>query len=92
MGRRSPVPGWIEALGGRAMAEESSDCGVIYYTRYYRVRPGASLPDGPWLPTPRADLGYGLFSSFPGDNGTFAGLVAIPPGDQDLKKIGRAHV
>lgn len=85
MGRRSPVPAWIEGLGGWPMAEESSDCGVIYYTRYYRVRPGASLPDGPWLPTPRADLGYGLFSSFPGDNGTFAGLVAIPPGDQDLK-------
>jgi 2-polyprenyl-6-methoxyphenol hydroxylase-like FAD-dependent oxidoreductase len=85
MGRKSPVPGWIEALGARPMAEQSSDCGVIYYTRYYRIRPGASLPDGPWLPTPRADLGYGLFSSFPGDNGTFAGLVAIPPGDQDLK-------
>lgn len=87
MGRRSPVAGWIEALGGRPMTEESSDCGVIYYTRYYRVRDGASLPDGPWLPTPRADLGYGLFSSFPGDNGTFAGLIAIPPGDQDLKLL-----
>jgi 2-polyprenyl-6-methoxyphenol hydroxylase-like FAD-dependent oxidoreductase len=87
MGRRSPVPGWIAAFGGTPMAEESSDCGVIYYTRYYRVREGRSLPDGPWLPTPRADLGYGLFSSFPGDNGTFAGLVAIPPGDQDLKLL-----
>jgi 2-polyprenyl-6-methoxyphenol hydroxylase-like FAD-dependent oxidoreductase len=87
MGRRSPVPGWIEGLGGRPMSEESSDCAVIYYTRYYRVREGASLPDGPWLPTPRADIGYGLFSSFPGDNGTFAGLIAIPPGDQDLKLL-----
>jgi 2-polyprenyl-6-methoxyphenol hydroxylase-like FAD-dependent oxidoreductase len=87
MGRRSPVAGWIESLGGTPMAEESSDCGVIYYTRYYRVRDGATLPDGPWLPTPRADLGYGLFSSFPGDNGTFAGLIAIPPGDQDLKVL-----
>jgi 2-polyprenyl-6-methoxyphenol hydroxylase-like FAD-dependent oxidoreductase len=87
MGRRSPVPDWIESLGGTPMAEESSDCGVIYYTRYYRVRDGATLPDGPWLPTPRADLGYGLFSSFPGDNGTFAGLIAIPPGDQDLKVL-----
>ena len=85
MGRRSPVPEWIEAFGGTPMAEDSSDCGVIYYTRYYRVRQGATLPDGPWLPTPRADLGYGLFSSFPGDNGTFAGLIAIPPGDQELK-------
>jgi 2-polyprenyl-6-methoxyphenol hydroxylase-like FAD-dependent oxidoreductase len=90
MGRRSPVQGWIKTLGGRPMAEESSECGVIYYTRYYRVRNEASLPDGPWLPTPRADLGYGLFSSFPGDNGTFAGLIAIPPGDQDLKVLRHA--
>jgi 2-polyprenyl-6-methoxyphenol hydroxylase-like FAD-dependent oxidoreductase len=90
MGRRSPVPGWIEALGGRRMSEASSDCGVIYYTRYYRVREGASLPDGPWVPTPRADLGYGLFSSFPGDNDTFAGLIAIPPGDQELKVLRHA--
>jgi 2-polyprenyl-6-methoxyphenol hydroxylase-like FAD-dependent oxidoreductase len=87
MGRRSPAPAWIQSLGGTPMAEESSDCGVIYYTRYFRVREGATLPDGPWLPTPRADLGYGLFSSFPGDNGTFAGLIAIPPGDQDLKVL-----
>ncbi len=87
MGRRSPAPAWIAAHGGTPMAEETSDCGVIYYTRYYRVREGQSLPDGPWLPTPRADLGYGVFSSFPGDNGTFAGLIAIPPGDQDLKLL-----
>jgi 2-polyprenyl-6-methoxyphenol hydroxylase-like FAD-dependent oxidoreductase len=90
MGRRSPAQEWIEALGGRRMSETSSDCGVIYYTRYYRVRNGASLPDGPWIPTPRADLGYGLFSSFPGDNGTFAGLIAIPPGDQELKVLRHA--
>ncbi|HEX3264437.1 MAG TPA: FAD-dependent oxidoreductase, partial [Candidatus Limnocylindrales bacterium] len=36
MGRRSPAAGWIVALGGTPMAEETSDCGVIYYTRYYR--------------------------------------------------------
>lgn len=87
MGRRSPAPAWIAGLGGTPMAEESSDCGVIYYTRYYRVLRGRELPDGPWLPTPRADLGYGMFSSFPGDNDTFAGLIAIPPGDQDLKLL-----
>ena len=90
LGRRSPVQEWIRALGGTPMEEQSSDCGVIYYTRYYRVYPGETLPDGPWLPTPRADLGYGLFSSFPGDNGTFAGLIAIRPGDQELKVLRRA--
>jgi len=87
MGRRSPAPGWIAALGGSPMREESSDCGVIYYTRYYRVREGQTLPDGPWVPSPRGDLGYAMFSTFPGDNGTFAALIAIPPGDADLKLL-----
>jgi 2-polyprenyl-6-methoxyphenol hydroxylase-like FAD-dependent oxidoreductase len=87
MGRKSAIPDWIEALGGHRMAESSSDCGVIYYTRYYQVRDGATLPDGPWVPTPRGDLGYGLFSTFRGDNDTFAGLIAIPPGDQELKVL-----
>ncbi len=90
MGRRSPAQGWVGVIGGDPMAEQTSDCGVIYYTRYFRVRDGASLPEGPWLTTPRADLGYGLFSSFPGDNGTFAGLIAIPPGDADLKILRHA--
>lgn len=90
MGRRSPVPTWVARLGGTPLAEESSECGVIYYTRYYRVRDGRELPDGPWVPTPRADLGYGAFSTFPGDNGTFAGLIAIPPGAQDLKALRHA--
>ncbi len=90
MGRRSPVHGWIAGLGGTPMAETSSDCGVLYYTRYYRVRAGRALPDGPWLPSPRADLGYGVFSTFPGDNGTFAALIAIPPGAQDLKRLRHA--
>jgi 2-polyprenyl-6-methoxyphenol hydroxylase-like FAD-dependent oxidoreductase len=87
MGRRSPVQGWIKSPGGTPMAEESSDCGVIYYSRYYRIRDGVTLPDGPWLPGPRGDLGYGMFSTFPGDNGTFAALIAIPAGDRDLKML-----
>ncbi len=86
-GRRSPAPDWIAGLGGTPMAEETSDCGVVYYTRYFRVREGRTLPDGMGIPTPRADLGYGVFSTFPGDNGTFAGLIAIPPGAQDLKLL-----
>ena len=59
---------------------ETSDCGVIYYSRYYRIRPGFELPDGPWLLSPRGDLGYLGFASFPGDNGTFAALLAVPTG------------
>jgi 2-polyprenyl-6-methoxyphenol hydroxylase-like FAD-dependent oxidoreductase len=87
MGRKSPAPGWVEAVGGRPMAERSNECAIIYYCRYYRVRDGSTLPDGPWVPSPRGDLGYAAFSTFPGDNRTFAGLIAIPPGDQPLKVL-----
>lgn len=35
-GRRSPVPRWL-AAAGIEVAEESTDCGLTYYTRHYRV-------------------------------------------------------
>ena len=85
MGRRTPTPQWIASVGGRPMEERSTECGIIYYSRYYRVRDGRTLPDGPWIPTPRGDLGYAVFSTFPGDNRTFAAIIGTPPGDQSLK-------
>ena len=87
MGRRSPAHSWLHALWAEPMAQSSTDCSIIYYTRYYRVRDGASLPATPSIPGPRGDLGYGAFSTFPGDNGTFAALIAIPPGDRELKRL-----
>jgi 2-polyprenyl-6-methoxyphenol hydroxylase-like FAD-dependent oxidoreductase len=87
MGRRSPAPEWIRRVGGQPMDERSTDCSIIYYSRYYRAHEGVTLPDGPGLPSPRGDLGYAAFATFPGDNGTFAALIAIPPGDQPLKAV-----
>jgi 2-polyprenyl-6-methoxyphenol hydroxylase-like FAD-dependent oxidoreductase len=85
MGRRTPTPDWIQAIGGRPMPRRSEECSIIYYCRYYRIRDGRTLPEGPWLPGPRGDLGYGAFSTFPGDNRTFAALLAFPPADRALK-------
>lgn len=87
MGRRTKSASWIGSLGGRPVVERRSDCGIIYYSRYYRVRDGQRLPDGPWLLGPRADLGYGVFATFPGDNGAFAASLGIRPGDQELKSL-----
>jgi 2-polyprenyl-6-methoxyphenol hydroxylase-like FAD-dependent oxidoreductase len=80
LGRRS-------SLGQQRSAAETTDCGVVYYSRYFRLRSGQELPDGPWLLSPRGDLGYFGYASFPGDNGTFAGLLAVPPGDPDWKRL-----
>jgi 2-polyprenyl-6-methoxyphenol hydroxylase-like FAD-dependent oxidoreductase len=87
MGRRSPMDSWIRALGGREVERRATECGILYYSRYYHVRDGESLPDGPWLPGPRGDLGYAGYSSFPGDNRTFAAVLAIPPGEAELKGL-----
>ena len=85
MGRRSPSRAWIASAGGRPPEVRTSDCAILYYCRYYRVREDASLPDGPSIPSPRGDLGYAAFSTFPGDNRTFCALVATPPADRALK-------
>ena len=75
LGRRTPTPGWL----GEPPAE-TSDCGVVYYARYFRRRSGFELPDGPFVLSPRGDLGYLGFATFPGDNATFSALLAVPPG------------
>jgi 2-polyprenyl-6-methoxyphenol hydroxylase-like FAD-dependent oxidoreductase len=86
LGRRTPTARWGHgAVGTSATHEavdllESSDCGVVYYSRYYQIRTGSELPDGPWVLGPRGDLGYLGFATFPGDNDTFAVTLAVPTG------------
>jgi 2-polyprenyl-6-methoxyphenol hydroxylase-like FAD-dependent oxidoreductase len=92
LGRTSPAPAWLAEIGASPPELEASDCDVLYYTRYYRVRQGETLPDGPWVPTPRGILPYCLFSSFPGDNHTFGTLLAILPRDHELKILRRVDV
>jgi 2-polyprenyl-6-methoxyphenol hydroxylase-like FAD-dependent oxidoreductase len=80
LGRRTPTPRWL-ADAGHAVAEpESSDCAVVYLCRYFRCRPGFQPPDGPWVLSPRGDLGYLGYATFPGDNDTFSALLAVPSG------------
>ena len=89
LGRTSPAPAWLTEIGASPPAHESSDCEVLYYTRYYRIRDGETLPDGPWVPTPRGILPYCLFSSFLGDNRSLGALLAILPQDSELKVLRR---
>ena len=83
-GRRTPG-GWLRGLADDPT--EQSDCSVVYYSRYYRQRPGFDLPDGPWFLSPRGDLGYISYASFPGDNRTFAAVLAVPPADPRWKAL-----
>jgi 2-polyprenyl-6-methoxyphenol hydroxylase-like FAD-dependent oxidoreductase len=44
-GRRTPVPGWVRALGVRPPLESVGDSSLVYYPRHYRSRDGR-IPDG----------------------------------------------
>jgi 2-polyprenyl-6-methoxyphenol hydroxylase-like FAD-dependent oxidoreductase len=89
MGRRSKLPEWIVALGGRPAHEEADDAGFAYYARQFRSRDG-SVPDY------RGPLG-GLFGTFHaltqiGDNNCWTVGLAPMAGDAPLKALRHADV
>lgn len=83
-GRNSPVIDWIAELGGPVQpVEERSEAGIIYLSRFYRLREGRELP----VLTERGaggDLGYLAFAGFYGDNGTFSVTFGVPTVDREL--------
>lgn len=83
-GRRNDVPGLL-AQHGITVPETEDDTGIIYLSRFFRLRDGAELP-------PRAgiiggDLGYLKFGVFPGDNRTFSITFAVGTNDAELRRL-----
>ena len=82
-GRASPMTDWL-AEAGVVLSEESEDCAILYYTRFYRLAPGQGEP-------PRGrhgatgDLGYLKFAVFPADNDTFSITLAVPQVEEALR-------
>ena len=75
-GRRSAIDAWLASLGARPTAMEQAECGLAYYSRHYRLRPGAT-PPGSALQRMVATLDELLVGIWPGDHGTMQ--VAIAP-------------
>lgn len=73
------------AAAGAAVPESSEPCGVIYFTRHYRLHEGQTEP-----PRGRAgttgDLGYLKFGVFPGDNGCFSITLCVPEVEEEMRK------
>ncbi|MBW8814658.1 MAG: FAD-dependent oxidoreductase [Caulobacterales bacterium] len=73
------------AAAGATIPETSEPCGVIYFTRHYRLLPGASEP-----PRSKAgatgDLGYLKFGVFPGDSGCFSVTLCAPEVEIEMRK------
>ena len=82
-GRRSALPEWLSAIGTGEVPEEVEDTGIVYASRFYRLKPGAEYPprSGPI----GGDLGYIKYGVFIGDNRTFSITLAAPVDDDVLR-------
>lgn len=76
----------VDALreAGARVDEESEPCALLYFTRFYRLRPGQNE-----APRSRAgatgDLGYLKFGVFRADHGTFSVTLAVPEVEESLR-------
>lgn len=81
-GRRSGVPRWVAAAGIELETKEE-DTGIVYLSRFYRLRAGAEQP--PTTGPIGGDLGYLKYAVFLGDNRTYSVTFAVRTGDDELR-------
>jgi hypothetical protein len=87
-GRSSRTMAWLAEAGLGPVAERSSGCGLIYYSRHFQRRDG--VPEPPYasvLAGPRGDLGYVAYAIFVGDSRTFAVIFMVPPWDRAYRDL-----
>jgi 2-polyprenyl-6-methoxyphenol hydroxylase-like FAD-dependent oxidoreductase len=84
-GRRSRAPDWLEAVGAPRVRERTSDTGVFYYTRFYRLRRGRAPRGTTGLVA--GDLGWVKLAVFPGDHDTFSITVGAPYDEPRLRGL-----
>jgi 2-polyprenyl-6-methoxyphenol hydroxylase-like FAD-dependent oxidoreductase len=84
-GRRTALPEWLAAVGLGPVPEEVEDCGIVYFSRFYKLLPGAETP--PRTGPAGGDLGYLKYGVFYGDRGTFSITLSCATEDSELRKL-----
>jgi 2-polyprenyl-6-methoxyphenol hydroxylase-like FAD-dependent oxidoreductase len=98
-GRRSAIDGWLRelrSLGARETSLQQAECGLAYYSRHYRIRPGAlppgALPPGSQHQRKVATLDEFLAGVWPADNGTVQVAIAPLAADRRFSAVRDAGV
>ena len=82
-GRTSQAFDQLSAAGA-GVSETFEACGILYYTRHYRLlrpqaEPKAAAPG-------TGDLGFIKYGRFPGDNGCFSVTLAVPEIEMEMRR------
>ena len=84
-GRRSALSEWLEAAGTAPIEEEVEDTGIVYFSRFYKLRDGYEYP--PRTGPIGGDLGYLKYGVFVGDNRSFSVTLATPTSDDEMRRL-----
>ena len=90
-GYRSPIDRWLQEIGARPAAKSWAECGIAYFSRNYRFRPGAKPPG---IPQTRIVAGLDEFNAgiWGADNGTMQMAVAPLAVDHRFKTLMNPNV
>ena len=83
-GRPSRLPELLREAGAN-LEETKSGTGIVYLSRFYRLREGVEPPNAQAFTG--ADLGYLKFAVFRGDNRSFSVTLAYATGDTDMRAL-----
>jgi len=87
-GRRSALPGWLDAIGARPVIEESDKSGFFYYSRYFHAASGPPQAQTGLL----APIGSVSLLYVPADNQTWSITVYVSSRDLAMRELRRNEV
>jgi flavin-dependent dehydrogenase len=93
-GRRSKLLDWLEAAGLPRPEERSEECGIVYYSRYFRFLPGVTMDQGPYPSGPSANLSTLQYTMNKTDENTFSLMLGVAPWVPVFKNLrdNRVHM
>jgi 2-polyprenyl-6-methoxyphenol hydroxylase-like FAD-dependent oxidoreductase len=86
-GRRSKISEWLEAAGTGRPHEETVNCSLAYYSRYFRFRPGVDIPRGPYPSGPSASMQGVHFTMNRTDHRTFSLMLGVAPWQEEFRGL-----
>ena len=86
-GRRSKLVEWLTAAGVPLPQEQTTECGITYYSRYFKFRPGVEIPRGPYPSGPSGSLPSVHYTMNRTDHDTFSFMLGVAPWRDEFRAL-----